>query len=346
MPTDQPPSLTVRGAADLLALVPYLLGFHPADSLVTIAIRDHRVLCVGYGDLPAPDTPADQVHATATQLAAMLAQHEASTVVVVGYGPAALVDPVIPAVRQAFAAHQVAVHDALRVDAARYYSYLCTDPDCCPADGTPVDPARSAVTRYATRAGLVALPDRAALRARVAPVDDHHATAMQRATEHALRRLLRMAADPTDQAPPDQLVRRAGRDAVHQALHQHEHDGRLTDDEAAWLCLLLAYPAVRDYALARTDLRDAHLQLWTDLTRRAQPDLVPAPASLAAFAAWRRGEGPLAREALNRALSADPADRLAQLLSSALQVGLPPSTFDERLTPPTEPGPDEPSGAD
>ena len=29
--------------------------------------------------------------------------------------------------------------------------------------------------------------------------------------------------------------------------------------------------------------RDAHLRLWTDLTRRAQPGYIPAPASLLAF---------------------------------------------------------------
>ena len=37
--------------------------------------------------------------------------------------------------------------------------------------------------------------------------------------------------------------------------------------------------------------RDAHLRLWTDLTRRAQPGYIPAPASLHQDAAL--GDRPL-----------------------------------------------------
>jgi hypothetical protein len=64
------------------------------------------------------------------------------------------------------------------------------------------------------------------------------------------------------------------------------------------------------------------------VTRRARPDLVPGPASLLAFAAWRTGDGTLATLALNRALAADPSYRMAGLLDQVIQAGLPPSVLD------------------
>ena len=38
------PALTVRGAADLINAVPYLLGFHPVDSLVVVGMADGNVV--------------------------------------------------------------------------------------------------------------------------------------------------------------------------------------------------------------------------------------------------------------------------------------------------------------
>lgn len=54
-PSDQPP-LSLRTPADVIAAVPYLLGFHPADSLVVVALRGKRVVFVARGDLPGPAT--------------------------------------------------------------------------------------------------------------------------------------------------------------------------------------------------------------------------------------------------------------------------------------------------
>ena len=40
------------------------------------------------------------------------------------------------------------------------------------------------------------------------------------------------------------------------------------------------------------------------MLRRVEPAYVPAPACLLAFAAWRAGQGALARVAVDRALAA------------------------------------------
>ena len=77
----------------------------------------------------------------------------------------------------------------------------------------------------------------------------------------------------------------------------------------AWLAPALTSLRVRDDAWARMDPAhcDAHLRLWTDLTRRAQPGYVAAAACLLAFTAWQNGNGALANVALDRALADTPA---------------------------------------
>ena len=119
-----------------------------------------------------------------------------------------------------------------------------------------------------------------------------------------------------------------GRAAIRDALLHYQQGGRCFDDEAAFLTVLLLHIPIRDHAWSLTDASAHHIALWSDLTRRARHDLVPGPASLLAFAAWRAGEGTLANLALNRALAADPGYRMAQLLYQIVQAGLPPSALD------------------
>jgi hypothetical protein len=79
--------------------------------------------------------------------------------------------------------------------------------------------------------------------------------------------------------------------------------------------------------------RDAHGRLWTDLTRRAQPGYVAAPASLLAFTAWQCGNGALANVALDRALADTPGYSMAQLLRDVIDAGAPPSMATLPMTP-------------
>jgi hypothetical protein len=58
-----------------------------------------------------------------------------------------------------------------------------------------------------------------------------------------------------------------------------------TDYQLAWITVALRDLRVRDDAWARMDpaYLDAHRRLWIDVTRRAQPGYVAAPASLLAL---------------------------------------------------------------
>ncbi|GIJ39313.1 DUF4192 domain-containing protein [Micromonospora andamanensis] len=314
-----PPKLSLRSPADVVAAVPYLLGFRPDDASIVVIVTDgHRVVFVARTDLPAPDAPDQDIRDLAGQLIRVVRRQRAVTdLVIVGYGDADHVDASLHDVNEAVTAADMTVRDLLRVTGSRWVSLLCRNRACCPPAGTPFDPTASLIAVQATAAGLVAFADRAAVASRFAPVDGAARDRMRQATDQAVRRLERMLAAGT---PVDD----AGAQAVGEALRR---DGSLSDDEVAWLTVLLIGPSVRDRAVELTEPTDRHVTLWADVTRRAAEPFVCAPATLLAFAAWRCGDGALAVMAAERALQVDPAYRLADLLLQALRAGLPPATF-------------------
>ncbi|MFD2766338.1 DUF4192 domain-containing protein [Micromonospora eburnea] len=324
-PTDHP-RLAVRSPADLIAAVPYLLGFHPTESVVVVALRGRRVVFAARGDLPEPG--ADPRPA-AWHLAQVVARQSTESATVIGFGAAARVTGAVEAVGAALDEAGLLVLDALRVTDGRWWSYLCADPGCCPPDGTPYDPKASEVSATAVFAGQVALPDRAALTAQVSPLDGPIRVAMRRATIRARRRLAELTEDAAETAlVGGRSVRSAGVAALRGAFRRQRRGERLGDDEVAWLTVLLTHLPVRDHAWERTDGRDTDISLWTDVLRRAEPELIAAPGSLLAFAAWRAGYGALAAVALERVLTAHPDYSLALLLDDVLRRGLPPSELD------------------
>ena len=362
------PRVQIDSLAGILAVVPYLLGFHPSNSLVVIGIgppRGQIKLAFRY-DLPDPPD-AVQARDIAAHSVAVLKRQQIDQVIVVGYGPGTQVTPVAELIRAWTDRAQIKLRDLVRVEDNRYWSYLCEGADCCPAEGVPFDALAHPAAVALTTAGLPAYPDRAALSRSLAPFTGAAAESMKLATERAMRRgeqLVAAALRPAtgnltgppasapaasapraarratarraarDRAMP--LFAEAGRRAARDAIAIYRAGGQITeDDQIAWLSVALTDLRVRDDAWARMDPehRDAHLRLWTDVVRRACPAYVPAPAALLAFTAWQSGDGALANIAIERALDADPAYSMALLLAEAIESGLPPSAARLPMTP-------------
>ncbi|MCW3819534.1 DUF4192 domain-containing protein, partial [Micromonospora sp. DR5-3] len=294
-------------------------------SIVVLASRDRRVVFAARADLPAPGAPASHLFDLAANLVPVVRRQQPIThIMLIGYGDPDHVDPAVGSVGDAFTASGMTIRQLLRVTGTRVYNLTCDNPDCCPPQGTPLDPT-SLVAVQATAAGLVALPDRAAVAARFAPVDGAARDDIRRATREAITRLKAVS------AAGNTGVDEAGPQAVRDALRQHDGGRRLTDDEVAWLTVLLKRPSVRDLAADLTQPHDRHVTFWADITRRAHEPLVPAPATLLALTAWRCGDGALAAMAAHRALQVDPAYQLADLLLQSLHAGLPPSVFEQAI---------------
>jgi Domain of unknown function (DUF4192) len=324
--------IRVDSPAAVLAVVPRLLGFTPETSLVILggSRQSSRIQVALRYDLPDP--PDHSVAAAITDHAiGVLAREQLSEAVIVGYGPGRLVTPVADAIRDAVVRAGLSLRALLRADHGRYWSYLCQEPSCCPAEGVPFDAAIHPAGVALTVAGLPMLAGREALAATIAPVTGTRAAEMAEATSQAERDAARLIA----RYGPGGLDR-PGLLAVTRAIGVYAGGKSLTRAiDYAWLSLFLTRLRIRDDAWARMDPRHhtAHTRLWVDVLRHAQPGYAAAPASLLAFVAWQGGNGALANIALDRALADTPGYSMALLLRDALQACAPPSAATPPLTP-------------
>lgn len=209
-----------------------------------------------------------------------------TTSILIGYGPRHIVAPAME-----YLLIRLSVRDAIRVEGDRYF---CMMGDDCPSEGRLFTGSSAASTKLRVEAGLTAEDSREAL---VATMAFQGNTA------------------PVESVPDVYT----GRKLVEYALS----GAVLSDAEIQRVSAALTMIPVRDHAwgLATKD----HVSVWREVTRRTPDQRVPAPASLLAFTAWQNGNGALANVALDRALTANPDYTMAQLLSSALSVGLPAS---------------------
>ena len=182
MSTPDPTAMVIRRPADLLRAVPYLVGFPPADSAVIVGLDEYRIAFTARIDLPGPGDDLDEYREYVARVVGITARH-AARAMLVGYGPAEAVTPVIDLARHHLARHRIPVLEALRLTDGRYWSYTCTNPACCPPGGAVYQPATAAAA-HAVAAGLVALPSRDHLVASLAPQPDRQAD-LRRALPHA-----------------------------------------------------------------------------------------------------------------------------------------------------------------
>jgi hypothetical protein len=315
-------TVSLHSPADVLAAVPYMLGFHPTDSVVVLGLRRSALVFQLRGDLPE----RAEVAQFAAYYARLVRRQRVSAAMIIGYGEGSAVTPILLATAGALYRQRIAVPEMLRAHGGRFWSYTCTSPGCCPPQGTPYDVASSPIAAQATVSGYVALPSRAELERRLAPVAGPAQAAMREATGRAGERLADLVASRPEGAA---ALPAAGRAAVDAALARHRAGGRLDDDELAWLSMLLGCSSVRDHAWRAVGGNlGLHVSLWVDVLRRAQPELAAPPATLLGFAAWRAGEGAIASIAVARALHTDPDYRMAQLLDHALRHGLSPMEWE------------------
>src|SRR2546430_15573083 len=143
--TDRP-TVHVRGTEDLLALIPFLLGFRPETSLVLLAVDGDGggIAMLARLDLPTAAEPLGPVRAALDLVIAKLTTLGGISVVLVGYGLAERVEPTVAAASDALQAAGVPIRDALRVAGGRFWRLRGTDPltdsAACPPEGVAVEP--------------------------------------------------------------------------------------------------------------------------------------------------------------------------------------------------------------
>lgn len=346
------PPIRLRGPSDLVALLPYQLGYHPERSLVVVAFHGSRMGLVQRLDLPPPE----HVDTAAMALLRPLSNEQPESVVLFGYekheGESMLL---LDAVADDCAASGIDVQDRIVVRSGRWYAPDCGD-SCCPSTGTLVtDPSvLPAVAEFVGRE-IAPLRNRKALEQLVQVREPTRAARISAAAREPRRppglgasahrgddlcrwaELLRTDDDaqPVEKMEDDDVAR----------LALSLADAELRDAVIAWICpgslpVEMVDPVLReqlslslpggwalevdedsaDQVVAQQRLERRLVDLCASLEDECA---APALTVLAAFA-WWRGDGALSRVALDRALGAAPGYRLALLLEQMVDLAIRP----------------------
>ncbi|WP_371662974.1 DUF4192 domain-containing protein [Streptomyces sp. NBC_00280] len=352
--------VTLRTPAELADALPYLLGYHPEDSIVLVALhdRDGRGRFGGRARLGIPANP-DDWPAVAQQLTHGLVTGSERR----GARPESMVVYLCQEPTEGEARHQVRerlrplaqllrtecgrldvpVVEALCIADNRFWSYCCVTPECCPDDGVPMGlPGTSVLAAAAAYAGLQVRGTLSELRARFHPWETAAALEQERALDTANARLVPRILDDASRAEVAEETLRQARQvrsrladapAVSGTLLADLHDDELlAHDEAATLILGLQDRTTRDRAAEWMEGDEAApaLRLWRALARRCvgpYREHAAAPLTLAGWVAWSTGDEVEAREALAMALGADPGYLFARLLHQACNEGLDPESI-------------------
>ena len=126
--------IRLRGPADVLAVLPFQLGYHPHEAVVVVAVSQRSIGLVQRLDLP----PDDEVAGAVGALLPALEREQPDAVLLVGYeSPRAGAVPVLDALREACVQRGIDVLDRLLVREDRWYAVDCAT-GCCPEDGAPL----------------------------------------------------------------------------------------------------------------------------------------------------------------------------------------------------------------
>ncbi|GGY93745.1 DUF4192 domain-containing protein [Streptomyces nitrosporeus] len=355
-PSDEQ-QITLRGPAELADALPYLMGFHPDDSVVMVALHGGRGRFGGRLRMGIPPVPGEWAP-VARRLARSLIEGSElrdsrpdAIVVFLCQDPAEgesanqvmeRLRPFAQHLRTACGAHDVPVLEALCISGGRYWSYCCPDPRCCPAEGNQLAlPGTTVMAAAAAYAGIQVRGTLRDMETRYLPGDPSVTAGQERALDAAGASLVSRILDPEGRrqvsaetlALAGSLIERLGRTPASRPGEADAEDDRLIGhDEAAALILGLQDRETRDRAAEWMEGRDAGaaLRLWRALARRCAGPYAEhsaAPLTLAGWVSWSTGDEAGARVALGLALRADPGYTFAQLLHQACNRGLDPETL-------------------
>lgn len=298
-------TLTARSPEDLIAVVPVVLGFEPADSVVMLTLGASRTF---HARVDLPGDPVAVAEVVELLLEPAVRHRAQGAVFVIYTGDEEAAREVVRLLRAREPGASPRVLEALRVHGGRWFPLL-RDHDGPGGAGVGYDVSGHPFLAEAVYEGRVIHGSRAALGATLRP--DPGAVAEVEAAR---------GGPPSPRAwVAAFLDDRVGGD-------QPPDPG-----EVARLLGAIAVPAVRDVAWGRVRRASAgeDVRFWTDVVRRAPEDLVAHAAAVLGFAAWVAGDGALAWCAVDRAREPDPGHSLAGLVADLLVGAVAPSEWEE-----------------
>ncbi|MBP8919756.1 MAG: DUF4192 domain-containing protein [Micropruina sp.] len=298
------PVTRVHHVDDMLGIIPHLLGFHPSESVVLVAVVDGIVELTARADLEDL-LPAGHVELL---IGRVLARFPQSLVWIVGY-----------------ASDESSCTEVLIRGRDHLQGNLAFEPICVSggryrvgdwAEWFPYDPAATTSAAEATVHGLQARRSRSEL-SRGLRADPRHRSQVEDAYADACLRYQRVSSEDR----PAALLA-----AIHAGLHDPE---ALDPRELAWLGALINDPYARDAAVLslETFAASAWVRLWSRVVQSCPHGTQQQPLAILALAAWVSGDGGLQSVCLEEldALGLEPG--LKPLLENINAAVLPPSEW-------------------
>jgi len=314
---------TLTSPHDLLAAIPFLIGYHPSDSLVLVAIKEGIISMAMRIDYPQNentdgyDLLAHHLKLDGADSALMIAYVPSDKPELYETGAEVLGYMAISLLKNA-----IEIRESIEVIGSRWRSVICEDISCCPPEGNPLpDFDSSRVAAEQVMAGRT-LPfiDVSKLADSIAALPNIGPEFIAQVESYFVH----------EEAPDLNEKQRDGATAVVDLGQLYELGrGNSDPDLVAQVIGRLSDIQVRDYALGihSEETIDAYWAMWKELLRIAPVGYVAPIASIFAAVAYESGQGALAHKALDRALIDNPGYSLALLLRRVFSAGWPASAF-------------------
>lgn len=313
---------TLTSAHDLITAVPFLIGFHPSNSVVLISVKDGAIGLAMRIDVPA------RLDSNAIDL---LAHHfirdEAEAALLVAYMPDTRDDgdSLLISLGAGLMRNGVHIQESIVVRGGRYRSIICRDSTCCPPAGKAMPEIdKSEIAAEHVIAGIpMPYSDIADLIETIAPEASSFNLSW---TDEVTRfRIDEDAEELTE-------LRRDGVDTMDLLLDEYRM-GKGPSDRVLVARMIgrMSDVQVRDYAMGvhNEDTYDLYFTMWRELLRLAPRGYVAPIACIVAAMAYENGDGALAQKALDRAFADDEQYPLAGLLRRVFNAGWPPESFSQ-----------------
>jgi Domain of unknown function (DUF4192) len=304
--------LKVGQPGELLAIIPYLVGFHPEESIVAVFIKSGRIRLTARMDLP-PEAAADEL---AEHIDYLANRNRTHAMAIVAYSAATLpTHRLLTRLMDRLGKHTLT--DVLYVGHGRWWSLTCAE-DCCPLSGTAFDPGSHPVSAAAVFAGLGARANRQELAASVSGPPEAEVPRLQALADSLIVGL----EDFDDHSAAARFMARLVDSAT--------SDPSLLDERTCLqLGLLVSDVHTRDlaWALISPTNVEEHVRLWGGVVAHVPPTLAAAPLCLLGMAAWVEGSGALLNCCCERLAQVDPSYSMGRLLSEISAQAIPPSLW-------------------
>lgn len=303
--------LKVAGPADLLAVVPFWLGYEPSDCIVVLATRKGRVQ-VGCAMPREQCFESDGLPAVRKMLGSC---RSGTDYLIVGYGSPVPTEAAL--LKVACVLDNRKLVEVILVEHDRYW--VLTEGDRPTSDaGRLLDPMASSVTAAAIAAGLQAHGSRQELAANVQGPDED---------DDEARFLWNEARDNVATWSLERRFRFVD-DCLHEAVDELHQPDALRCVE---LAVVVQQIKLRDHAWMAMDLDTGwrHQQLWLWVVAVTPPEVAAPVLCLAAMASWLSGGGALLTECIKRCEQLHPDYSMLALVRETYERALPPEIWNK-----------------